>query len=151
MPPTGPLSVIGRLVADQAEQQRPVAALACGVEGRLEGDRPLGQRAGLVGEEDLDVAQILDGDQPLDQDLLARPGPREPADRLTLTMAGIISGAIPTAMARENSRASISGRCRTTLMMKIGPSATMATVDQELGETSQPGLKAGLGVPVSET
>ena len=53
---------------------------------------------------------------------------REPADRLTLTMAGIISGVIPTAIARENRSASSKGRPRTTLMMKTPAVTTMATV-----------------------
>ena len=65
-----------RFVAHQPEQQRAVTLLPVSVESPLEGDRPLGEGAGLVGEEDLDVAQVLDGDQPLDQHLLRHEGPR---------------------------------------------------------------------------
>ena len=42
------------------------------VERRGEGDPAFGQRAGLVREEHVDVAEVLDGDQPLDEDLPLR-------------------------------------------------------------------------------
>jgi hypothetical protein len=64
----------------------------------LEGDRPFGEGARLVGEQDLDVAQVLDGNQALTSTLFAARA-FEPADRLSVTMAGIISGAMPTGSA----------------------------------------------------
>ena len=60
-----------RLVAHQPEQKRPVGGLAGRVEGLVEGDGALGERAGLVGEQHLDVAEVLDGDEPLDEHPLA--------------------------------------------------------------------------------
>ena len=52
-------------------------------------------------------------DQPLDQHLALRPSAATRSARLALTTAGSSCGVMPTAMARENSRASISGRCST--------------------------------------
>ena len=75
-PPTGPSVGDRRFVAHQPEQQRAIARLPVGVECPLEGDHPFGEGARLVGEEDLDVAQVLDGDQPLHQHLLRREGLR---------------------------------------------------------------------------
>ena len=55
-----------------------VAARRAGrVERLVEGDRALGERAGLVGEQHLDVAEILDGHEPLDEHRL-RASAREP-------------------------------------------------------------------------
>ena len=65
-----------RFVAHESEQQRAIALLPVGAESPLEGDHPLGEGAGFVGEENLDVAQVLDGDQPLHQHLLCHEGPR---------------------------------------------------------------------------
>ena len=76
VPPDRPPGGDRRLVAHEPEQQRAVAVLPVGVEGPLEGDQPFGEGARLVGEEDLDVAQVLDGDQPLHQHLLRREGLR---------------------------------------------------------------------------
>ena len=44
---------------------------------------------------------------------------RDPAARLVDTTAGSSCGVMPTAMARENSSASMIGLCSATLMMKI--------------------------------
>ena len=71
LPPTGPVLGHGRLVADQAEQQRLAGGAAGRVERLVERDRALGERAGLVGEQHLDVAEVLDGHEPLDQHPLA--------------------------------------------------------------------------------
>lgn len=60
-----------RLVAEQPEQQRPRRPPARGIEGLLEGDAALGEGPGLVGEQHLDVAEVLDRDQSLDQHALA--------------------------------------------------------------------------------
>ena len=45
-----------RFVAHEPEQQRAIALVPVGVECPLEGDHSFGEGAGLVGEEDLDVA-----------------------------------------------------------------------------------------------
>ena len=78
----GPVGGHGRLVADQAEQQRRRRRRARRVERRVEGDRALGERAGLVGEQHLDVAEVLDRHEPLDEHPLARERAR-PVERLT--------------------------------------------------------------------
>ena len=57
-------------------------------------------------------------------------------------MAGIISGAIPTAMAKENSRASISGRAKTTLTAKTKVVRTMATRNKKREKRESPLSKA---------
>ena len=62
----------------------------------------------------------------------------DPAERLTVTMAGIISGAMPTAMASENSRASMSGRERATLTMKMNAVSTAATPNRNLEKRDRP-------------
>ena len=51
----------------------------------------------------------------------------DPDERLTVTMAGIISGAMPTAIAREKSSASMSGLESATLTMKMNAVSTAAT------------------------
>ena len=66
----------GCLVAHQPEQQRTDARLSGGVERPLEGDHPVGERACLVGEQNLDVAQILDRNQTLHQHPLLHERPR---------------------------------------------------------------------------
>ena len=57
-----------RLVADKAKKERCVQRLPVRREAAVKGDRTFGQCAGLVGEEDLDVAEVFDGDEPLHQD-----------------------------------------------------------------------------------
>ena len=52
---------------------------------------------------------------------------REPAARLVETTAGSSCGVIPTAMARENSSASMTGLCSSTLMTKIEVVSAPAT------------------------
>ena len=66
----------------------------------------------------------------------------EPADRLTVTIAGIISGAMPTAMASENSSASISGRDSATLMTKMNAVSTAATANRNRENRDRPTSKA---------
>lgn len=58
---------------------------------------------------------------------LRRASCRDPAARLVETTAGSSWGEIPTAMASENSSASITGLCKPTLMMKIALVRTPAT------------------------
>jgi hypothetical protein len=65
-----------RLVADQREQQRLRRLRARGIESLVEGDVALGEGPGLVGEQHLDVAEVLDGDQAFDQDPFAGEGSR---------------------------------------------------------------------------
>jgi hypothetical protein len=69
-----------------------------------------------VNKIDLDIAKIFDSGHSLDQDLLSA---FELADGLTVTIAGIVFGAIPTAIASENSRASIKGRESATFTTKM--------------------------------
>jgi hypothetical protein len=57
-------------------------------------------------------------------------------------MAGIISGAMPTAMARENSSASMSGRDSDTLMMKMNAVRTAATANRKREKRDRPASKA---------
>ena len=66
----------------------------------------------------------------------------EPDERLTVTMAGIISGAMPTAMASENSSASISGRDSATLTMKMNAVSTAATSNNKREKRDRPTSKA---------
>ena len=63
---------------------------------------------------------------------------REPVERLTVTMAGIISGAMPTAMAREKSRASMSGRDSATLTTKMNTVRTAATPNRNRENRDSP-------------
>ena len=71
-------SVVGdrRLVAHQAEEERARVGRSRRTERAIEGDRPLGQGPGLVGEQHPDVAEVLDGHQALHEDPLAGEGPR---------------------------------------------------------------------------
>ena len=64
--------VENRLVADQPEQVRPRYCGAGRIDRAFEGDVPFGERARLVGEEQGDVAEILDAHQALHEHLLAR-------------------------------------------------------------------------------
>ena len=66
----------------------------------------------------------------------------EPAERLTVTMAGIISGAIPTAMASEKSSASMRGRDKATLTMKMNAVSTAATANKKRENCDKPTSKA---------
>ena len=66
----------------------------------------------------------------------------EPAERLTVTMAGIISGAMPTAMASEKSRASMRGRDSATLTMKMNAVSTAATSNKKREKRDRPTSKA---------
>ena len=77
-------SVHGRFVAHQPEAQR-LGSMADRRRRvpRLKRDATLGQGARLVGEQHLDVAEVLDAHQPLDQHLALRPAAGEPATRLT--------------------------------------------------------------------
>ncbi len=66
----------------------------------------------------------------------------EPAERLTVTMAGIISGAMPTAMASEKSSASMRGRESATLTMKMNAVSTAATPNKKREKRDRPTSKA---------
>ncbi len=61
--------VAGLVAAGQAERVDVVVRLALAVERLSEGDVAFGQGAGLVREEDLDVAEVFDADQTLDDHL----------------------------------------------------------------------------------
>ena len=66
----------GRFVADQSEAEHLRGGITGQVHGAHEADVAFGEGAGLVREQDLDVAEIFDADQPLDQDALAGQAPR---------------------------------------------------------------------------
>ena len=68
----------------------------------LEPDARLGQRAGLVGAEDVHAAEVVDGRQALDDDLLRRHADRARAPGVTETTIGSSSGVRPTASATAN-------------------------------------------------
>ena len=73
----GAVELVARLVAAREPERvaRRSSGLPCAVERLGEGDVPFGQRAGLVGEQHLDVAEVLDADEALDDHL----SPRQPA------------------------------------------------------------------------
>ena len=52
---------------------------------------------------------------------------RDPSARLVETTAGSSCGVMPTAIASENSSASMIGLCKTTLITKIDPVSAPAT------------------------
>ncbi len=66
----------------------------------------------------------------------------DPDERLTVTMAGIISGAMPTAIASENRRASMNGLESATLMMKINAVRSAATPNRNREKCDRPTSKA---------
>ena len=59
-----------RIGAAQPELGHTIGVGAARVDRPFEGDPPLGQRARLVGEQDVDVAEVLDAHQPLHEDLV---------------------------------------------------------------------------------
>jgi hypothetical protein len=65
----------------------------------------------------------------------------EPAERLTVTIAGIISGAMPTAIANENNSASMTGRARMRLMAKMKTVSSAATVNRNRENFESPTSK----------
>ena len=69
---------------------------------------------------------------------------RDPAARLVDTTAGSSCGVMPTAMASENSSASMIGLCSTTLMTKIDGGQRPGDVDQQHRELAQPDLELGV-------
>ncbi len=62
----------GGLVADESEGEYVGAVVAGRRDGSFEADPSVGEGAGLVGEQHVDVAEVLDADQPLDEHLLRR-------------------------------------------------------------------------------
>ncbi len=93
-----------------------------GYRGTFEDDAVLRQRAGLVGAQDIHRAEILNGVEALDDDLL-RDMAIAPLARLTVTIIGSISGVRPTATATANNSASSQSCLVKPLMRKTdGPS-----------------------------
>ena len=76
--PDGTISGDDRLGADQPEHEHVRVWLTVRVERTVIGDGAFGEGAGLVGEQHLDVAEVLDGDETFDQHpfsgQLPRPG-----------------------------------------------------------------------------
>ena len=105
-------------------------------------DPALGEGAGLVGDQDVDVAEVLDADQPFDQHLAAGE-PRGSRWRgCVLTTAGqqLRGDADGDGQARTAPTSS-SGRCSSRLVTKISAVSTTATCSRSSGEAAQPGLE----------
>ena len=81
---------------------------------------------------------------------LRRASRRDPVARLVDTTAGSSCGVMPTAMARENSSASRSGRCSTTLIDEDRGGEHAGDLDQQHREPAQPDLELGLGLRVAQ-
>ena len=95
LPPTAWPSSDARLVAQQARAAAAgPRALPAASRARVEADPALGQGAGLVGEQHVDVAEVLDAHQPLDQHL-ASGQPAGPGRQATVTTAGSSCGVMP--------------------------------------------------------
>ena len=75
----------------------------------------------------------------------------DPDERLTVTMAGIISGAIPTAIAREKRSASIRGLESATLTMKMNAVSSRRHPEQEPREARQTHLESRLALVFGQT
>ena len=67
---------VGGFVADESEGEHVGAVVAGRGDRSFEADVTVGERAGLVGEQHVDVAEILDAHQPLDEHLLGGEPPR---------------------------------------------------------------------------
>ena len=74
-----------------------------------------------------------------------RASARDPLERPTVTMAGMSSGVMPTAIASEKSSASSSGLWNAMLKMKIVTVSTPATRTRRRREPAQPLLECGRG------
>ena len=70
----------------------------------------------------------------------------DPDERLTVTMAGIISGAMPTAIAREKRSASMSGLESATLTMKMNAVSTAATPNRNREKRDRPSFEGRLAL-----
>ena len=70
LPPTAASPDDGGFVAHEPEREHVRAVVAGRVDRPLEADVAVGEGAGLVGEQHVDVAEVLDAHEPLDEDLL---------------------------------------------------------------------------------
>ena len=75
---------------------------------------------------------------------------REPVARLVETTAGSSCGVMPTATARENRTASMTGRPSATLITKIVTLSTPPTLANKPGEAGEAELELGLRVALAE-
>ena len=111
LPPTAVVAGRGRLVAHEPERAaRRCSSSPVGIDRPLEADVAVGQGAGLVGEQHVDVAEVLDAHQPLDEHLLRRRGAAIRWPGWSTRPPGSSCGVMPTATASENSTASMTGR-----------------------------------------
>ena len=143
--------------------QHPLGFLASDIEVALQDDAVLGQRAGLVGAQDVHRAKILNRVEAFDDDLL-RDMAIAPLARLTVTIIGSISGVSPTATATANNSASsqsslVSPLIRKTagtitrmkriisqvkLLMPLVEAGRHALAGDLVGELAEEGFRAGL-------
>ena len=75
VPADSPAVIDRRLVAHQPGHENLLRRAPPGIECAVEADLPLRERARLVGEQHLDVAEVLDAHQPLHEHLLAGEPP----------------------------------------------------------------------------
>jgi len=118
--------------------QNGVAGAALEIDVLIENDFTFGKRAGLIGAEDIDAAEILDGGQLLDEDFFARhaPGSLGEGDG---DDHGIISGVMPTASATEKRKDSRMGRWKMMLTNRTKSTSSMVTQVR----TSRSGARRG--------
>ena len=74
----------------------------------------------------------------------------DPAERLTVTIAGIISGAMPTAIAREKRRASMNGLESATLTMKMNAVKSGCHPEQESREPGKSHFECRLALVLGQ-
>ena len=97
----------------------------------LEDDPVLGEGPGLVGAQDVHRAEVLDGVEPLDDDLLLRQRDRADGERPD-EIIGSISGVSPTATARAKKKASLQS-CLVRPLMK-NTNTVMTTMKRKSSE-----------------
>ena len=137
LPPTGPVAVIVASLQTKPNSSGSVDGSPAGSSARSKVMTPFGERAGLVGEQHLDVAQVFDGHQPLDQHPLASERARAGREA-DAHDGGQQLGVMPMAMASENSNASSNGREKATLITKIEIVSTAATRTSSLEKPRSP-------------
>ena len=125
LPPTAVPPVTVRFVSRRAAQHA-VAVLATRVHRPFQADVPVGEGAGLVGEQHVDVAEVLDAHQALHENLPLGETPRAGGEARRHDR-GRSCGVIPTATANENSTASISGRPSSRFTTRIVTLSTTPT------------------------
>ena len=136
-------AVIGHrgFVADEPEQQRAIAFLAGRVEARSNVISP-SVRVPVLSVKRISMLPRSSMATSRFTSTFFAASAFDPDERLTVTMAGIISGAIPTAIAREKRSASMSGLESATLTMKMNAVRTAATPKRNREKRDSPTSKA---------